>query len=84
MSGMGKCCCGDCCLEEGQMPYTTATLKSPYYPCEGGGGPGGGVGVGVGEGEGEEPSYPTENFVKQTTVNVLRRFSNAFCGLNAT
>lgn len=64
MSGMGKCCCGDCCLEEGEMPYTTATLKSPYYPCEGGGGPGGGVGVGVGEGE--EPSYPTENFVKQT------------------
>lgn len=64
MSGMGKCCCGDCCLDEGEMPYTTATLKSPYYPCGGGGGPGGGVGVGVGEGE--EPSYPTENFVKRT------------------
>lgn len=63
MSTMGKCCCGDCCLDDGQMPYTTATLKSPYYPCDGGAGGGVGEGAGVG-GEEEPPNYPVQNFQK--------------------
>lgn len=50
MSKIGKCCCNDCCLDEGEMPYTSVTLKSPYYACEGSG----------------SPVYPTENFVKLT------------------
>lgn len=29
MGCFGKCACGDCCIEEDEMPYTTATLKSP-------------------------------------------------------
>lgn len=29
MGKLTSCCCGDCCIEENEMPYTTATLKSP-------------------------------------------------------
>ena len=32
MGTLGTCCCG-CCLEEAEMPYSTVTLKAPYYAC---------------------------------------------------
>lgn len=56
---MGKlttCCC-DCCIEPGEMPYTTVTLKAPLGCLD----PGGGVGIGIGE----EPEYPVATFERQ-------------------
>lgn len=58
MGAISKCCCGDCCLSDEDMPYASVTLITPSENCEGG--PGGGVGVGVGEGEDLSP--PVANF----------------------
>lgn len=76
MGTLGTCCCG-CCLEPGDMPYTSVKLIAPLDDCEGGlggGGAGGGIIGGIGIGGGGigpgDPTYPETSFIQATCCYV--------------